>query len=106
MEIALSERKGFPFKIETRQHPFGEDEGVLYFRLVRDGFVYQGAPAPKTFKHPAWMFRAPTSLDGWKWRFSENHPELWIYQNKYSALAEHFDSISRDFLDSWIGQIG
>ncbi len=83
-------RSKIPFKTELRPHPFGEDEGVLYFRLERDGFVYQGKKAPKNWKHAAWMFHIPTALDGWKWSFSKKHPDLWVFQNKYSELGRTF----------------
>lgn len=65
-----------PFKVsESLPHPYGEDEGVLFFRLIRDGYAFAGPPAPKDAPGPPWAY-APDDQKLWQWKFSPEHPLL------------------------------
>ena len=80
----LKER--LPFEFDFLANPgYGEDEGVLYPRLERDGFQRVG-PLPEEIGVPGNVFKMVCEDDpGWITRPSPEHPILRVRYRGYSS---------------------
>lgn len=66
-----------PFKITGYRSDFGEDEGVLYPRLERDGWRRSGPIGDNRDISTPSKYRIQCLNDpGWYWKFSPSHPTL------------------------------
>ena len=81
-------RSGAPFTLEPYRPRYGgEDLGVLYERLHRDGFMRLGDSWGTERKLNGRQYRvACDGDDGWGWQFSPRHPALKL---RYAGYLEH-----------------
>jgi hypothetical protein len=79
-------KESLPFKFGLLENlGFGEDEGVLYPRLERDGFQRAG-PLPKEYPVPGRKFVTVCEDDpGWIIRPSPEHPMLRVRYRGYRS---------------------
>lgn len=84
-------RVKLPFRVTTYMPPYGEDEGVLYQRMERDGWMRVG-PFGKLRKLPdTRKYRVECVKDpGWSWQPSRRHPVLRAYFLGYFGKGREF----------------
>jgi hypothetical protein len=84
-------RTKLPFKVETYRNPHGEDEGVLYERLERDGWKRAGPFGTMRRLKEARTYTVVCENDpGWYWKPSTAHPTLRMFYLGYLKHGRTF----------------
>jgi hypothetical protein len=84
-------RKKLPFNVETYRSPYGEDEGVLYERLERDGWKRAGPIGTMRRIKEARKYTVVCENDpGWYWQPSPKHPTLRMFYLGYLSHGRTF----------------
>lgn len=86
----LDQRGHVPFKIEPMNIGRGEDEGVLYAKMARDGWKRNGDNWG--IKEKAKNFRTRVvGDDGWSWQFGGKGPKLQCFFRGYLEHGRTFE---------------
>jgi hypothetical protein len=89
---------GLPFRIGPNRSRYGEDQGVLYPRLERDGWRRAGEfGEERRLANPKKLMVVCENDPGWFWKPTSTHPTLRVYYRGYLdhgytfefALDEH-----------------
>jgi hypothetical protein len=80
-----------PFKTRHYRTGYGEDEGVLYPRMTRDGWQRAGPLGPCRELKGGGKYRVVCESDpGWSWRPTSRHPVLRAFYRGYLAHGHTF----------------
>jgi hypothetical protein len=87
-----------PFRTETYRSFYGEDEGVLYPRLLRDGWRRAGPLGKEREVETAKKYMVICENDpGWFWRPTPRHPMLRAFYRGYLDHGRTFEFALDEF---------
>ena len=89
----LDERGHVPFATEPMNAAHGEDEGVLYAKMERDGWKRNGdnwGTHEEIKGNKKYMVRT-TDDDGWSWRIGRKGPTLQCFYRGYLEFGRSFE---------------